>query len=186
MRKLLAVTLILSAALFPACKMGKNQTSQTVKTNSQSAHEPGVKAFDFNFVGVSGKPIKLSDYKGKVVIIQFFGTYCPPCRAEMPFLNKLYQDYKGKVVVIGLAVNAIGEPSSKLKPFVKEMGISYPVASPDEKAWDNYAGTITKMDSIPQTFIVDKEGYIRYYNVGYTPQYDALYEKAVQKLLNEK
>jgi len=186
MKRLLAAVLALSAIVFSACEKEKSQGPQTVKTEASSEQEKGIKAFDFNFTDVNGNPVRLADYRGKVVVLQFFGTYCPPCKAEIPFLNKLYQEYKGEVVVIGLSVDYIGEPSSKLKPFVEEMGISYPVVASDEKAWENYAGRVTGMDSIPQTFIIDKEGYVRYYNVGYTPQYDVLFEKAVKELLNEK
>jgi peroxiredoxin len=186
MRKFLAVIFVLSSIIFSACDKGGNEASQTAQTETSSEQEEGVKAFNFSFTDANGNRVKLSDYKGKVVVLQFFGTYCPPCKAEIPFLNRLYQQYKGKVIVIGLSVDYIGEPSSRLKPFVEEMEISYPVVASDERTWQNYAGKITGMDSIPQTFIIDKEGYVRYYNVGYTPQYDVLFEKAVKELLNEK
>ncbi|ADY73845.1 alkyl hydroperoxide reductase/ Thiol specific antioxidant/ Mal allergen [Desulfurobacterium thermolithotrophum DSM 11699] len=186
MKKLLLIGLAFSLAFSFSCEKDKNQEPQKVKTEETSTSQNGIKAFDFSFTDVNGKPIKLSDYKGKVVVLQFFGTYCSPCKAEIPFLNRLYKEYNGKVVVIGLSVDYIGEPSSKLKPFVEEMNISYPVVASNEKAWENYAGKITGMDSIPQTFIIDKEGYIRYYNVGYIPQYDSLFEKAVKELLEEK
>jgi peroxiredoxin len=186
MRRLLTAVLVFSAIVFSACEKEESQGHQTVGAERYSEQENGIKAFDFSFTDVDGNPVKLADYKGKVVVLQFFGTYCPPCKAEIPFLNKLYRENKGKVVVIGLSVDYIGEPSSKLKPFVEKMEISYPVVASDEKTWMNYAGRVTGMDSIPQTFLIDKEGYVRYYNVGYTPQYDVLFEKAVKELLNEK
>jgi len=184
MRKLLAAALIFSLVSVVGCGKEKAQGPQKV-AESSSNEAVGLKAHDFSFKSVDGKNIKLSDFKGKVVILQFFGTFCDPCKAEMPFLEELYKKYNGKIEVIGLCVDYIGKSPSELKSFVKEMKISYPVVIPDENTWYQYA-YITETDAIPQTFIIDKEGYIRYFNVGYTPQYNYLFEKAVEELLSEK
>ena len=186
MRKLLTAALIFSVLAFSGCQKETTGVKPVEKSSTQSkSPSQGVKAYDFTFTDVNGKTHHLSDYRGKVVIVQFFGTYCPPCRAEIPVLNQIYKDYKGKVVVIGLSVDYTGAPPEKLKPFVEEMGISYPVGPATEKAWDEYAGRITGLDSIPQTYIIDKNGYIRYYEVGFTPSYEKLFREAVDGLLKE-
>ena len=190
MRKLLTATLVLSLLAFSGCQKESQEKSvgvSSVETSSvkRDIKPKGVLAYDFTFTDVNGKVHRLSDFRGKVVIVQFFGTYCPPCRAEMPVLDKIYRDYKGKVVVIGLSVDYTGAPPEKLKPFVEKMGVSYLVGPATDKAWDEYAGRITGLDSIPQTYIIDKNGYIRYYEVGFAPSYEGLFRKAVDQLLKE-
>jgi peroxiredoxin len=183
MRKLLVVLLAASLTTFFGC--GKEEAKVKTAQEEVKKSEEGVKAYDFELTDVNGKKVKLSDFKGKVVIIQFFGTYCPPCKMEMPVLEKLYKDYGGKVVVLGISVDYMGEDPSKLKPFVKEMGVTYPVLVSDEKTWEEYAARITGLDSIPQTYIIDKDGFVRYYEVGYMPSYEPLFKKAIEELLKE-
>ncbi len=190
MKKLLTAALVFSLVALSGCQKESSTSAKPVEKSSvsssgKSSESQGLKAYDFMFTDVNGKTHHLSDYKGKVVIVQFFGTYCPPCRAEMPVLEKIYRDYNGKVVVIGLSVDYTGAPPGKLKPFVEEMGVSYPVGPSSDKAWEEYAGKITGLDSIPQTFIIDKNGFIRYYEVGFMPSYENLFRKAVDQLLKE-
>jgi peroxiredoxin len=191
MRKLLTAALLVSLVSLTGCQKeasttsAKTETSSVEKGSSQNSSQKDL-AYDFTFTDVNGKTHRLSDYRGKVVIVQFFGTYCPPCKMEIPALEELYKKYKDNLVVIGLSVDYIGESPEKLKPFAEQMGITYPVGPATEKAWDEYAGKITGLDSIPQTFIIDKKGRLRYYEVGYAPSYKELFEKAVKELINEK
>jgi len=185
MRKFLTAALVLSLISLTGCQKESGKAVSSVERSSTSKQEEGLKAYDFTFTDVNGKKHRLSDYRGKVVILQFFGTYCPPCRAEMPVLDEIYKKYNGKVVVIGLSVDYSGRSPQELKPFVEEMGVSYPVAPAPEKAWEEFAGKITGLDSIPQTFIIDKKGFVRYYEVGFAPSYEELFTKAVDQLLKE-
>ena len=187
MKKLLTAALVFSVLAFSGCQKENTSVKPVEKSvvENRSTSSQGVKAYNFTFTDVNGKTHRLSDYRGKVVIVQFLGTYCPPCRAEMPVLDQIYRDYKGKVVVIGLSVDYIGAPPQKLKPFVQEMGVSYPVGPATEKAWEEYAGRITGFDSIPQTYIIDKNGFVRYYEVGFTPSYENLFREAIDQLLKQ-
>jgi len=188
MKRLLTAALLASLVFAAGCqKEGSSQATGVSKVEAPSSQDSeGQLAYDFTFTDTEGKTHKLSDYRGKVVILQFFGTYCPPCRAEIPDLEELYKKYKDNLVVIGLSTDYAGEDPRKLKPFVEQMGITYPVGTASEEAWMEYAGKITGLDSIPQTFIIDKKGRVRYYEVGYTPAYKELFEKAVKELINEK
>jgi len=186
MRKLLTAALLLSVVLTGCQKESSTTATQSSESVQSKGEGESSLAYDFEFTDTRGKKHKLSDYRGKVVIVQFFGTYCPPCRAEMPALEELYRKYKGKLVVIGLSVDYMGEPSEKLKGFVEKMGVTYPVGVASERAWQEYAGKITGLDSIPQTYIIDKRGRVRYYEVGFAPSYKELFEKAVTELVNEK
>jgi thiol-disulfide isomerase/thioredoxin len=187
MRKFIAIGTVLLLAMLGGCQKETTSTS-TVKTTEKStvSENNGLKAYDFSFTDVNGKKHRLSDFKGKVVIVQFFGTYCPPCRVEMPVLDEIYKKYKDKVVVIGLAVDYTGAPPEELKPFAEKMGVSYLIGPSPDRAWNEYAAKITGLDSIPQTFIIDKNGYVRYYEVGFAPYYRSLFIQGVEKLLNEK
>ncbi len=183
MKKFLATLTAMSLFFLPACEKEFSAPSKKVEQTARSNEENGVKAYNFSLYDTNGNKVSLDKFKGKVVILQFFGTYCPPCKAEIPVLEKLYRKYNGKVVVIGLSVDYMGEPPQKLKPFIEKMQITYPVVVADEKTWEEYAGRITGMDSIPQTFIIDKEGYIRYYEVGFMPSYESLFDRAIRELL---
>jgi len=186
MKRLLTAALLVSLVSVGGCQKEAQTTKSSQETTKPATSETQKSlAYDFTFTDVNGKTHKLSDYRGKVVVVQFFGTYCPPCRAEMPVLQELYNKYKGKVVVIGLSVDYIGRSPEELKPFVEEMGITYPVGPASEKAWEEYAGRITGLDSIPQTYIIDKEGRVRYYEVGFAPSYKELFDKAVSELIKE-
>ena len=188
MKRLLTAALLLSLISVAGCQKESSSTLTETKAESAASQESSSNqlAYDFTFTDVNGKTHRLSDYRGKVVVVQFFGTYCPPCKAEMPDLEELYRKYKDNLVVIGLSVDYIGEEPQKLKPFVEQMGITYPVGPATERAWAEYAGKVTGLDSIPQTFIIDKKGRLRYYEVGYSPAYKELFEKAVKELINEK
>lgn len=189
MKRFVALALACSLLSFTGCGEKKETTSHTV-----SKKENGYRAYDFSFVDINGNKHKLSDFKGKVVIVQFFGTYCPPCREEIPVLEGLYKKYGGRLVVIGLAVDDVGDtPENQrqfvekaLKPFVSRMGMTYYVAPAPQKAWEEYAYKIIGLDSIPQTYIIDKQGFLRYYETGFTPSYASLFDEAVRKLLAEK
>ena len=183
MRKFLTAMLVFSLVAFSGCGKEEGQIKATQEETRES--QQAVKAYDFELMDVNGKRVRLSDFKGKVVILQFFGTYCPPCRMEMPVLERLYREYGGNLVVIGISVDYMGEDPAKLKSFVKEMGLTYPVLVSDERTWQEYAGRITGLDSIPQTYILDKEGFVRYYEVGFMPSYESLFKKAVEELLKE-
>jgi len=154
-------------------------------TTGEKSPSGAVKGYDFELSSVDGGKVRLSDFKGKVVVLQFFGTYCPPCRMEIPVLEKLYRDYGGKVVVVGVSVDYVGRDSSSLRSFVKNMGITYPVVVSDMKTWREYAGRITGFNTIPQTFILDREGFVRYYEVGFKPSYERLFRNAIDELLRE-
>ena len=113
-----------------------------------------VPAADFKLPLLSAETRSLSDYKGKVVFLNFWATWCPPCREEMPAMEKLYQRFKNEGLVF-LAVD-IQEGRKEVEAFIKERGFSFPVAL-DEKG---EAAGLYGIRSIPTTFIVDKDGNI--------------------------
>ncbi|MCM8819110.1 MAG: TlpA family protein disulfide reductase [Candidatus Omnitrophica bacterium] len=117
------------------------------------------KAPDFTLTTIDGKEIKLSDYKGKKVIINFWATNCPPCLEEIPDFVKFYNQNKKKVEIIGIAV---GKTLNDVKRIVSENKITYPVCMSDGKVENLYGG----IRWVPTTFIIDEKGYIQTKKIG--------------------
>jgi len=111
-------------------------------------------AADFTLQDMSGKNVRLSDYKGKVVLLEFWATWCPPCRESIPGLEKLHKKYKDKGVVV-LAVSMDEGGWNEVKSFIKENGITYSVLKGTEEVAVQY-----KVRSIPLLLILNKEGII--------------------------
>jgi len=111
---------------------------------------------DFELNTIEGKSIRLSELRGKKVIVNFWATWCPPCREEMPAMQKFYEQYNEHVEV--LAVNLTSQDSrEKIKPFAEEYGITFPIVL-------DVKGKVLKMyeiEPIPTTYIIDSKGIIR-------------------------
>ena len=107
---------------------------------------------DFTLQDMTGKSVKLSDYKGKVVLLGFWATWCPPCRASVPGLEKLHKTYKDKGLAV-LAVSMDQDGWDEVKSFISEYGITYTVL----KGTDDVAAQY-QMRSIPMLLVLDKEG----------------------------
>jgi thiol-disulfide isomerase/thioredoxin len=108
---------------------------------------------DFILKDLSQKKVKLSDFKGKVVILNFFATWCPPCRAEIPELNKLYRLNKEKgLVVLGVSLD-MDVPPQGLTTFVKDMKIAYPVLMGSTDLAEKY-----QVNGVPTTILINREG----------------------------
>jgi len=136
---------------------------------------------NFSAPTLGGGTTSLADYQGKVIILDFWATWCPPCRMEMPGFQAIYEKYKDKGLVI-LAANTSNETVRVIKPFVVENHLTFPILFGPEigkisRAYD--AG-----QSIPVSFIIDRKGNIRDKLVGYHPVDD--FEKKIKTLLEEK
>jgi cytochrome c biogenesis protein CcmG/thiol:disulfide interchange protein DsbE len=120
-----------------------------------SAGAAGKAAPDFTLPDVlQGKNYSLSQFKGKVVMINFFTFFCMPCREEMPDLNKLYNEYKGKgYQTLGIALSS--DPT-QIRFLVKQIGLDYPVLIGNDKVSKEYGN----VEIVPTTFIIDKQGNI--------------------------
>lgn len=131
---------------------------------------------DFVLFDIYGNERSLSDYKGKVVILDFWTTWCPPCKAEIPHFIELYRDYKKRgFEMIGIALD--WNADRVVRPFVEKNGINYTVLLGKEEVTDLYGGII----SIPTTFVIDRQGKIRNKYVGYVDK--EVFEKDIEELL---
>lgn len=142
-----------------------------------TAQEGRRSAADFQLTDLQGKPVSLSALKGKVVLLDFWATWCPPCRMEIPHFKDLYAAYQEDgLEVVGLAV---GDQADAVKKFMQENGVSYPVAMSSPAVERDYGG----IRGIPTTFLIDKQGRIAKKYVGY--QDKSVFEEEIQKLLAE-
>jgi len=141
------------------------------------AKKPAFKtAPEFSLKDISGQERRLSDFKDKVVIIDFWATWCPPCRAEIPHFVNLYNQYKDQgLEVIGIALDFNGD--RVVPPFVSSNNINYTILLGNEEVSNLYGG----ITAIPTTFIVDKEGNIRRKYIGYNDK--EVFEKDIKELL---
>lgn len=117
---------------------------------------PDFKATDL----LSGREFSLSDLRGQVVVLNYWATWCPPCRKEIPDLVRLQQDYAGQVMVIGVSVDKEGP--AVVTRFAQERGVNYPVILPEDPA----LLSMGSVRSLPTTFIIDREGNIKKVMVG--------------------
>ena len=139
-----------------------------------SAIEIGEKAPDFSLADINGKPVSLSVFNGKVVILDFFASWCPPCRLEIPDFIELEKSYGDKgFAMIGVALVKAGEA----KEFAGKMGINYPVLVDDGKVAEIYG----PIRSIPTTFIIDKSGKVVKIYIGYREK--SVFEAEIKELL---
>jgi cytochrome c biogenesis protein CcmG/thiol:disulfide interchange protein DsbE len=131
---------------------------------------------DFNLKDVlQGQNYSLSQYRGKVVLINFFTFFCGPCREEMPDLNKIYMENKGKgFETLGIALSS--DPT-QIRFLVKQLGLNYPVLMGD----DNVSKAYGNIEVVPTTFIIDKQGNVAHKVLGTRKKEE--FERMVQALL---
>ncbi|CCL27280.1 Putative cytochrome C assembly protein [Clostridioides difficile T11] len=141
---------------------GNNSQKDSNNDNNDngSNDEDRIKSIDFTLTDQYGKTHKLSDYEGKVVFLNFWATWCPPCKEEMPYIEQLYKDYNKNnddVVILGVASPNLGREGSRehVVNFLKDQGYTFPVVLDEDGALAYQYG----INAFPTTFIIDKEIY---------------------------
>ena len=134
---------------------------------------------DFTLKSDSGKNLKLSEHRGEVVLINFWASWCGPCRQEMPLLSELHDKYKSLGFTV-LGVN-VEQDSSDAKKLLKDMPGSVPVL------FDNNSTVSKQYDvvAMPSTVLVDRNGKMRYLHKGYKPGEEDIYLEMVRSLIRE-
>ncbi|MBF0507091.1 MAG: TlpA family protein disulfide reductase [Nitrospirae bacterium] len=170
MRKGLCFVLVsLAVAAFFSC----SKTENGVGVRDTDA------APSFVLSTVKSDRISLDNYKGKVVMVEFFATWCPPCRTAAPEMESIYEKYRDKgFVVLAVSIDEGPTAVSAVSKFVKEFNITYPVLLDDGKASRQY-----QLISIPTSFIVDKQGKLRNKHIGLSPDFTESVSKEIETLL---
>lgn len=145
---------------FIKIKSSKNETISSKQKNEQTERTLNSPK-DFELTSLNGEKIKLSDYKGKVIVLNFFATWCPPCKAELPGFVKAVDEYRDKDVVF--LFTDIGEDSNTVNNFLKVNSYKFvPLMDYDGKVSDMYS-----VRGIPTTYIISKDFDIREQHVGF-------------------
>ena len=148
-------------------------------TTLASSGLTGQPAPDFALKSSTGENLRLSEYRGDVVMINFWATWCGPCRQEMPLLDDLYARYE-RVGFTLLGVN-IDDDSRRAMQMIDELGVKFPVLFDSSKN----VSKLYDVEAMPVTVLVDREGTVRHIHHGYKPGYEDKYLTEIRALLRE-
>ena len=172
MRKviLIIVVIVLAGGLYEISRRGSGASKPVSST--------GNPAPQFSLTGLDGKPVSLADYQGKVVLLDFWATWCVPCRAEIPHFVDFQNQYGGRgLQVVGISMDDDAKP---VHEFYQQFKMNYPVALGTDKVATAYGGVL----GLPITFLIGRDGRIAAKYVGETQM--PVLEQKVKSLLQEK
>jgi len=172
---LLGVITVLTLSIYGSLRVFRIFHSQAA-ASSVGDNSPLEPASDFELKSLDGRAVKLSDFRGKVVVLNFWATWCAPCRVETPWLVDLYRQYKERgLEVVGVSMD--DGDQEHVSDFVKEMGINYTVLTGNHAVGDAYGGA----RFLPQTFFIDRNGKIIKHSIGIKSKSD--FEEAIKQSL---
>ena len=163
MRQLLSITLALALA--------------GAAWQAQANIKPASAAPDLALRTLAGPNLRLQEQRGKVVMINFWATWCGPCRQEMPHLSRLYDKYRAAGFVL-LGVN-VDDDARRAGDMAQRLGLPFPVLFDTEKS----VSRLYDLGTMPSSVLIDRDGRVRYVHAGYLAGYEDLYEKQIRELL---
>ena len=144
---------------------------------SVPAVAPTSSAPDFTLHSMGGPNLRLQEQRGRVVMINFWATWCGPCRQEMPHLNRLYDKYKASGFVL-LGVN-VDDDAKNAEVVATKLGVRFPVLLDSDKL----VSKLYDLSTMPSTVLIDRDGKVRFVHRGYLSGYEDVYEKQIRELL---
>ena len=158
MRRLLGAALV-AAVILSGCGKGKKSIGTV---------------YDITVRTIDGRIVRLSDYKGKVIIVDFWATWCKPCRKSIPDFNRLKGEFGDSLFILGLSKD---DSPEDVKAFMREIPINYPVAMATRKLEERFGGIL----GLPTAFLIDRKGRIVKKFLGYRPY--RVWKENVENLL---
>jgi peroxiredoxin len=150
-----------------------------VSAASVQAEEMNIPAPDFTLESRQGANLRLQDFRGEVVMLNFWASWCGPCRQEMPLMDDLYAQYKDLGFTI-LAVN-VDENRDEAHRFLDKVPVSYPILyDPQSDVSEQY-----EVQAMPTTLMIDRDGNARFLHRGFQPGYEDEYEAQIRQLVRE-
>jgi cytochrome c biogenesis protein CcmG/thiol:disulfide interchange protein DsbE len=175
-RALMAALLVVGVAWIAVSRVPAGET--LARTDRPPAPQAGFAAPDFSLETPDGATISLSDLRGQVVLVNFWATWCPPCRAEMPAIQGVYERYQDRGFSV-LAVD-VGEGDAQVAAFADQQGLTFPILLDRDTSVSNRY----QVRAMPSTFFIDQSGTIQEVTLG-GPMSEAFIESQVTGLLAE-
>lgn len=170
-RRFLFIAILVAGLAWIVLSAGGTQTVT-------AAPQEGFLAPDFSLQSITGETYTLSDLRGQAVVINLWATWCPPCRAEMPALQKMYEEYGDQGLVI-LAVNStVQDDAAAIAPFASEYGLTFPILLDGA----GLATSAYQVRSLPSSYFIDRQGIVRKVIIG-GPMSEALLRTRIEDLL---
>lgn len=159
---LISTAVVVSAGGFEEIKLLDLSLAGNSSANGgpEAAPEKGSLAPDFALELISGESVTLSDYQGKVVLLNFWAVWCPPCRQEMPSFQSIHERYGDEIVILG--INA-GDSRADAASFVQEFGLTFDILL-DSRSEVEF---LYRVRGLPTTFLIDPQGVIQILHIGY-------------------
>jgi peroxiredoxin len=169
----LPAALVCLALAMAACSSPKSPSQGGMKPDNARQKAP-----DFTLRDAEGRAVKLSDYRGKVVLLNFWATWCGPCRIEIPWFIQFEKEFKDRgFAVLGVSMDDDGWDS--VKPYIERMRLNYRVVMGDSLVSDLYGG----VDSLPTTFMIDRQGRVARIHIGLAGRSE--YQDDINALLDQ-
>jgi peroxiredoxin len=173
------MTKMLSPRFFQARQLFAGAMLALAAATSGATVAPASMAPDFTLRTMKGPNLRLQEQRGQVVMVNFWATWCGPCRQEMPHLNKLYDKYKSSGFVL-LGVN-IDDDAAKATDLATKLGLRFPVLLDTDKR----VSRTYDMNAMPATLLIDRDGKVRYIHRGYRDGVELTYDQQIRELVKE-
>lgn len=175
---LVALVLIAAVVKSSMSYMGQTIRLQTTSLASASAVPIGTPAPDFVLVDLAGNGVQLTAQKGQVVLVDFWATWCGPCKQELPHIEAFHQKYSDQ----GLLVLALSSDQEYdlVRPFIDKYNYTFTVLDADAKVEADYG-----VEGYPTVYLIDRQGRVRFQHIGYGPGNEEKLEEEIKELLAE-
>lgn len=177
---LVVVIFVVASMLLAGHFISQRHAAAPLGAALTSADPAGRAAPDFELKSIDGKSYKLADLRGKAVLLNFWATWCPPCKIEIPWFIELQKQYANQgLIVVGVAMDDDTNKQKVVKDFADQMKIDYPILLGTDQVADQYGG----VDALPTTFFIGRDGKIVRRVMGLAGHSE--FEEAIQAALKE-